>query len=51
MIGSGADDPNTDTVLLIPSGKAIDNIDAIPGVQVINGSFSIDLPDLPHETC
>ena len=49
MIGSGADDPHTDPVLLIPSGKAIDDIDTISSIEVINRSFSINLPDLAQE--
>lgn len=46
MIGSGADDPNLDPVLLVPSSKSVYDIDAISGVQVVNGSFAVDLPNL-----
>lgn len=46
MVGSGADDPDIDTVTLVPSCEAIDNIDTIPGIQVVDCAFSVDFPDL-----
>ena len=50
MISPGADDSNIDAVSLIPSCKAIYNIDSIPGVQIVDSAFSIDFPDLPRHT-
>jgi hypothetical protein len=46
MIGTSADHPNIDTVPLIPAREAIDNIDSVPGVQIVYGSFSVDSPNL-----
>jgi hypothetical protein len=46
MIGTGADNSDTDAVPLVPAGVAIDDIDAVSGVEVVNSSFSVDLPDL-----
>ena len=46
MICSGANHANVDAIPLIPTGKAIYDVNAIPGVQVVDGSFSIDFPDL-----
>jgi hypothetical protein len=46
VIGTGADDSNADAVPLIPAGEAIDNVDTVPGIEVVNSSFSVDLPDL-----
>ena len=50
MVSSGTDDSNIDPVSFIPACKTIDDIDAIAGVQVVDGSFSVDLPDLQHTT-
>ena len=44
MIRSSTYNSHTDTVPLIPASKAI--IDSVAGVQVVNGAFSIDFPDL-----
>ena len=46
MIRSSTYDSHTDTVPLIPASIAIDDIDSVAGVQVVDGAFSIDLPDL-----
>ena len=46
MIGSSTYDSHTDTVPLIPASVAINDIDSIAGVQVVDGAFSIDLPHL-----
>ena len=46
MIRSSTNDSHTDTVSLIPTSIAINDIDSVAGVQVIDGAFSIDLPDL-----
>lgn len=46
MIGTGADDADIDPIPLIPSGKAIDDIDSGPGVEVVDSAFSVDFPNL-----
>ena len=46
MIRSSTYNSHTDTVPLIPASIAIDDIDSVPGVQVVDGAFSVDLPDL-----
>ena len=46
MIGSRADHADANPVALIPASESIDNIDAISGVQIVNGTFAIDTPDL-----
>jgi hypothetical protein len=46
MIGTSADDPYSDSVSLIPTGETIDDIDAVPRVQVIDSTFAVDFPDL-----
>lgn len=46
MVGASADDSDLDAVLLIPAGETIDNIDAASGVEVVDSTFSVDLPDL-----
>ena len=46
MIGTSANDSDIDAILLVPSGKSIYHVDAISSIQVIDGTFSIDFPDL-----
>lgn len=46
MVGSCADDPDFDPIPLIPTGKAIDNVNAISGIQVVDRAFTVDFPDL-----
>jgi hypothetical protein len=46
MVGASAHDTNAYPVALVPAGESIDDIDAIPGVEVINGTLTVDAPDL-----
>jgi hypothetical protein len=46
MVRASAYHSYADAVALIPAGEAIDDVDAFPGVKVINGTFTIDAPDL-----
>ena len=50
MVGTSADDAHADPVALVPSCEAIDDVDAVPGVEVINGTFAVDAPDLRGNT-
>lgn len=46
MIRSSANNSYTDPVPLIPASIAINDIDPVAGIQVVNGAFSVDPPDL-----
>lgn len=46
MIRSSTNNSNADPVPLIPASIAIDDIDSIAGIQVVNSPFSVDPPDL-----
>ena len=46
MIRSGTNNAHTDAVPHIPTSKTINDIDSIAGIQVVDGPFSIDSPDL-----
>lgn len=46
MVGTGADNSDADTVALVPAGIAVDNVNSIPGIEVVDSTFPIDLPDL-----
>jgi hypothetical protein len=48
VIGAGAHHSDAYPVALIPSGKSIDDIDAVPGVEVVNGTLTVDTPDLEN---
>lgn len=43
VIGAGADHPNLDAVLWIPSGKAVEDVDVVAGIEVIDGTFAVNL--------
>jgi hypothetical protein len=46
VVGARADDAHLDAVLLVPAGIAVDDVDAIPGVEVVDSTFAVDPPDL-----
>jgi hypothetical protein len=46
VVGARADDAHLDAVLLVPTGIAIDDVDAVAGVEVVDGTLAVDLPDL-----
>jgi hypothetical protein len=46
MVGAGADDPHADSVALVPAGKTVNDIYPVAGVEIINGAFAVDSPDL-----
>ncbi len=46
MVRPGADDAHMDPITFVPTGKAINNIDPISGVEIINRTLSVDSPDL-----
>ena len=46
MVCAGAHDADMDSVSFVPSGIAVDDIDAIPRVEVIYSSFAVDFPYL-----
>ena len=42
VVGSGSDDSDLDSVLRIPTGEAVKDVDVLTGVQVVDGSFTVD---------
>lgn len=46
MVGARADNADANAVAFIPAGEAIDDVDAFPGVEVVNGTLTVDTPDL-----
>lgn len=46
MVGTSTDNTDADSVALVPSSVTIDNIDAVSCVEVVNGTFAVDFPDL-----
>ena len=49
MVGTSANNTDVDPVAFIPSCKSINNVNAATGVQVIDGTLSVDSPDLNNE--
>lgn len=47
MVCSGAYDADIDTIPLVPSCEAVDDVDSVSGVEVVDGAFPVDFPDLP----
>ena len=46
MVGTSADNPHPNAISLVPSGEPVHDIDAIPGIEIVDGSFTIDSPHL-----
>jgi hypothetical protein len=46
MVGARADNADTDPVLFVPASIAVDDVDAVAGVEVVDGTLSVDFPDL-----
>lgn len=49
MIRSGTNNSHTDPVPLIPASVAIDYIDSVAGIQIVDSSLSVNSPDLAFE--
>lgn len=49
MIRSSTDNSHTDPIALIPASIAINDIDSVTGVQVVDSPFSVYPPDLRHD--
>ena len=49
MVGACAHNTDGNSVALIPAGEAIDHVDAVPGVEVVDGTLAVDTPDLPRK--
>jgi hypothetical protein len=50
MVSTSANHANAYPVALIPSSISIDNIDTIPGVEVVNSTLAVDAPNLEIES-
>lgn len=46
MVGASADDTDADSVLFVPASIAVNDIDAVAGVEVVDSTLSVDFPDL-----
>ena len=46
MVGTSADDADAYPVALIPAGETVDDVDALAGVEVVDGTLTVDAPDL-----
>lgn len=49
MVSSSADDAHADPISLIPASVAINNIDSVSSVQVVDSTLSVDPPYLPRK--
>lgn len=45
VVGSSTDDSNFDSVARIPTGITIEDVNSSAGVEVVDGSLTVDLPD------
>jgi len=46
VVGASANDTDIDAVALVPAGVTINDIDSVPGVEVVDSALAVDLPDL-----
>lgn len=49
MVRAGAHYTDADPVALVPSCEAVDDVDALAGVEVVNGTLAVDAPYLEHD--
>ena len=49
VVGSRGDDSDLDPVLGVPSGESVKDVDVLSGVQVVDGSFTVDLESVLAE--
>ncbi len=50
MVRSGAYDADIDAVPFVPACEAIDDVDSVSGVQVVNSALAVDFPNLSGTT-
>jgi hypothetical protein len=46
MVSTSADDSNVYPIALVPSCETVDDVNAITGVEVVNGTLTVNSPDL-----
>jgi hypothetical protein len=46
VVGARTDDTDLDSVAGVPAGVTVENVDPGAGVEIIDGTFTVDLPDL-----
>ncbi len=49
MVSSSADNANTDSISFIPASVAINNIDSVSSIQIVDCTLSVDPPYLPRK--
>jgi hypothetical protein len=50
MVCTSADHSDAYPVALIPAGKSINDVDALSGVEVVDGTLAVDTPDLKRQS-
>jgi hypothetical protein len=48
MVRAGANHSYAYPIALIPASESIHDVDSVPGVEVVDGTLTVDAPDL-HE--
>jgi len=46
VIGTRADHANRGAIFLVPAGESVDDVQLLPGVEIVDGAFAIDLKSL-----
>jgi hypothetical protein len=46
MVRASANHSYAYPVALIPASESIDDVDAVPGVEIVDGTLTVDAPDL-----
>lgn len=46
MVSSGTDNAYANAVAFIPSGIAINNVDAVSSIEIVDSTFPVDFPYL-----
>lgn len=46
MVSTSADNADSNAIALVPASKPVHDIDAVSGVEIVDGSFAVDSPHL-----
>jgi hypothetical protein len=46
MVGSSAYNADVKAIAFVPAGETVDDVDSTTGIEVVDGPFSVDEPDL-----
>lgn len=46
MVGTSADNADSDSITFVPTSEAINDVNSVSSVQVVDSTFAVDPPNL-----